>query len=155
MDNIKSINFFNEKEKFKKDINILNLTVLGTILIMLLLDTIKIYKLNDLELYVNEGKKAVDSLDNVNITNSNGLHIKKVNNIIQLIQNNNIENIEIDNNILKVKGKVNNSQEIKHYIKLLQNIEDLKIEPNINSINREDELYKFEITTHIGVNNEN
>lgn len=155
MDNIKSINFFNEKEKFKKDINILNLTVLGTILIMLLLDAIKIYKLNDLELYVNEGKKAVDSLDNVNITNSNGLHIKKVNNIIQLIQNNNIENIEIDNNILKVKGKVNNSQEIKHYIKLLQNIEDLKMEPNINSINREDELYKFEITTHIGVNNEN
>lgn len=155
MDNIKSINFFNEKEKFKKDINILNLTVLGTILIMLLLDAIKIYKLNDLELYVNEGKKAIDSLDNVNITNSNGLHIKKVNNIIQLIQNNNIENIEIDNNILKVKGKVNNSQEIKHYIKLLQNIEDLKMEPNINSINREDELYKFEITTHIGVNNEN
>ena len=155
MDNIKSINFFNEKEKFKKDINILNLTVLGTILIMLLLDAIKIYKLNDLELYVNEGKKAVDSLDNVNITNSNGLHIKKVNNIIQLIQNNNIENIEIDDNILKVKGKVNNSQEIKHYIKLLQNIEDLKMEPNINSINREDELYKFEITTHIGVNNEN
>lgn len=155
MDNIKSINFFNEKEKFKKDINILNLTVLVTILIMLLLDAIKIYKLNDLELYVNEGKKAVDSLDNVNITNSNGLHIKKVNNIIQLIQNNNIENIEIDNNILKVKGKVNNSQEIKHYIKLLQNIEDLKMEPNINSINREDELYKFEITTHIGVSNEN
>lgn len=155
MDNIKSINFFNEKEKFKKDINILNLTVLGTILIMLLLDAIKIYKLNDLELYVNEGKKAVDSLDNINITNSNGLHIKKVNNIIQLIQNNNIENIEIDNNILKVKGKVNNSQEIKHYIKLLQNIEDLKMEPNINSINREDELYKFEITTNIGVNNEN
>lgn len=155
MDNIKSINFFNEKEKFKKDINILNLTVLVTILIMLLLDAIKIYKLNDLELYVNEGKKAVDSLDNVNITNSNGLHIKKVNNIIQVIQNNNIENIEIDNNILKVKGKVNNSQEIKHYIKLLQNIEDLKMEPNINSINREDELYKFEITTHIGVSNEN
>ncbi|GAA0864448.1 hypothetical protein [Paraclostridium tenue] len=155
MDNIKSINLFNEKEKFKKDINILNLTVLVTILIMLLLDAIKIYKLNDLELYVNEGKKAVDSLDNVNITNSNGLHIKKVNNIIQLIQNNNIENIEIGNNILKVKGKVNNSQEIKHYIKLLQNIEDLKMEPNINSINREDELYKFEITTHIGVNNEN
>ena len=155
MNNIKSINFFNEKEKFKKDINILNLTVLGTILIMLLLDAIKIYKLNDLELYVNEGKKVVDSLDNVNITNSNGLHIKKVNNIIQLIQNNNIENIEIDNNILKVNGKVNNSQEIKHYIKLLQNIEDLKMEPNINSINREDELYKFEITTRIGVNNEN
>ena len=63
MDNIKSINFFNEKEKYKKDVNILNLIVLGTILIMLLLDAIKVYKLNDLEIYVNESKKAIDNLD--------------------------------------------------------------------------------------------
>ncbi|MBC6004199.1 MAG: PilN domain-containing protein [Paeniclostridium sordellii] len=154
MDNIKSINFFNEKEKYKKDVNILNLIVLGTILIMLLLDAIKVYELNDLEIYVNESKKAIDNLDGVNTTNVNGLHIKKVNNIIQLIQNDNIENIEIDNNILKLKGKVSSSQEIKYYVKLLQNIKDLKIEPNINSINREGELYKFEITARIGVKNE-
>ncbi|SCJ27254.1 Uncharacterised protein [uncultured Clostridium sp.] len=154
MDNIKSINFFNEKEKYKKDVNILNLIVLGTILIMLLLDAIKVYELNDLEIYVNEGKKAIDNLDDVNTTNVNGLHIKKVNNIIQLIQNDNIENIEIDNNILKLKGKVSSSREIKYYVKLLQNIKDLKIEPNINSINREGELYKFEITARIGVKNE-
>ena len=154
MDNIKSINFFNEKEKYKKDVNILILIVLGTILIMLLLDAIKVYELNDLEIYVNESKKAIDNLDDVNTTNVNGLHIKKVNNIIQLIQNDNIENIEIDNNILKLKGKVSSSQEIKYYVKLLQNIKDLKIEPNINSINREGELYKFEITARIGVKNE-
>ena len=154
MDNIKSINFFNEKEKYKKDVHILNLIVLGTILIMLLLDAIKVYELNDLEIYVNESKKAIDNLDDVNTTNVNRLHIKKVNNIIQLIQNDNIENIEIDNNILKLKGKVSSSQEIKYYVKLLHNIKDLKIEPNINSINREGELYKFEITARIGVKNE-
>ena len=154
MDSIKSINFFNEKEKHKKEVNILNLTILGTILIILLLDAVKIYKLNDLEIYVDESKKAIDSLDNVNITNANGLHIKKVNDIIQLIQNDNIENIEIDNKFLKIKGNVNNSQDIKYYVKLIQNIDDLKIEPNIDSISREGELYKFEITARIGVNNE-
>jgi hypothetical protein len=152
MNDIKSINFFTDDKIYKrKNINILNLILLMIILSIFTVDAVKIYKLKSLEVNINERKQG---LEDVNVTNTSGFYIEKIYNTIELVQDNRIENIEIENGILKIEGRVIDSLQIKSIVESIEGLDNITTKPNINAISREGDLYKFEITTHIGAENE-
>lgn len=153
MEDVKIINFFDEKDK-KQNINKMRLIVLSTILIVLMADAIKLYEIKDLENEVNQRKQILENNSNDIVVSADGIHIKTIYKLIEIIQDNNIKNIEIDNKILRVKGQVQDSGQIKQYLGLLQNIDSMK-EPNISSINRVNDIYEFEINADVGAKSEN
>ncbi|MEG1132352.1 MAG: hypothetical protein RSD77_08530 [Romboutsia sp.] len=153
MEDVKIINFFDEKDK-KQNINKMRLIVLSTILIVLMSDAIKLYEIKDLENEVNQRKQILENNSNDIVVNADGIHIKTIYKLIEIIQDNNIKNVEIDNQILRVKGQVQDSGQIKQYLGLIQNIDSMK-EPNISSINRVNDIYEFEINAGVGVKSEN
>ncbi|MGL5642220.1 MAG: hypothetical protein ACRDDM_08125, partial [Paraclostridium sp.] len=130
------------------------LILLSTILIVLMADATKLYEIKGLENEVNQRKQILENNSNDIVVNADGIHIKAIYRLIEIIQDNNIKNVEIDNQILRVKGQVQDSGQIKQYLGLVQNIDSMK-EPNISSINRVNDIYEFEINAGVGAKSEN
>ncbi|MEF9991430.1 MAG: hypothetical protein RR765_05000 [Peptostreptococcaceae bacterium] len=153
MENIKNINFFDDKDK-KNSINKYRIIILSTILMILIVDNMKIYEVKGLENQVFQRKQVLENTDENKVVNKDQVHIKEIYKLIQLIQDNNIQTIEIDNDKLNIKGQVQNSEQIKQYLDLLHKVDTIK-NPSISSINRINDMYEFEINASVGVKSEN
>ncbi|MEG2245843.1 MAG: hypothetical protein RSC84_00175 [Peptostreptococcaceae bacterium] len=153
MENVKNINFFDDKDK-KNSINKYRIIILSIILMILIVDNMKIYEVKGLENQVFQRKQVLENTDENKVVNKDEVHIKEIYKLIQLIQDNNIQTIEIDNDKLNIKGQVQNSEQIKQYLALLHKIDTIK-KPSISSINRINDMYEFEINASVGDKGEN
>ncbi|MFR4765880.1 MAG: PilN domain-containing protein [Paraclostridium sordellii] len=96
----------------------------------------------------------LNTAQEISYIGNNNLKIKKESyRIMDLIKHVNILTLEIDDGKLKIKGQAQDSSQIKYFTNEMKQIKNLK-NCNIESINQEGDIYKFDMSATIGGNDE-
>ena len=110
-------------------------------------------KVNKQENEINERKDKLNTAQEISYIGNNNLKIKESYRIMDLIKHVNILTLEIDDGKLKIKGQAQDSNQIKYFTNQMKQIKNLK-NCNIESINQEGDIYKFDMSSTIGGNDE-
>lgn len=152
MRNSNSINFFEEKNSSK--LNIINIISTVLIVIVIIVNFLKVYEVNKLEDEVNQSKENISLEKEDELVKTNGVEVSELKKSIELILDNNINDIEFKNNKIKLIGVSPEINKVNNYVEILKSNNSVK-NCNINSINRQNEVYQFEIDAYIGEINNN
>ncbi|CEO27104.1 PilN domain-containing protein [Paraclostridium sordellii] len=152
MDYIKILNFFDEKD-YKRKLTIFQLTSIIIIFTVIIVNFNLWMKVNKQENEINERKDKLNTAQEISYIGNNNLKIKESYRIMDLIKHVNILTLEIDDGKLKIKGQTQDSNQIKYFTNEMKQIKNLK-NCNIESINQEGDIYKFDMSATIGGNDE-
>ncbi|CEN91861.1 Fimbrial assembly protein (PilN) [[Clostridium] sordellii] len=152
MDYIKILNFFDEKDD-KRKLTIFQLTSIIIIFTVIIVNFNLWMKVNKQENEINERKDKLNTAQEISYIGNNNLKIKESYRIMDLIKHVNILTLEIDDGKLKIKGQAQDSNQIKYFTNEMKQIKNLK-NCNIESINQEGDIYKFDMSSTIGGNDE-
>lgn len=152
MDYIKILNFFDEKD-YKRKLTIFHLTSIIIIFTVIIFNFNLWMKVNKQENEINERKDKLNIAQEISYIDNNNLKIKESYRIMDLIKHVNILTLEIDDGKLKIKGQAQDLNQIKYFTNEMKQIKNLK-NCNIESINQEGDIYKFDMSATIGGNDE-
>ncbi|CEQ04991.1 Uncharacterised protein [[Clostridium] sordellii] len=152
MDYIKILNFFEEKE-YKRKLTIFQLTSIIIIFTVLIVNFNLWMKVNKQENEINERKDKLNAAQEISYIGNNNLKIREAYRIIDLVKNVNILTLEIYDGKLKIKGQAQDSNQIKYFTNEMKRIKNLK-NCNVESINQEGDIYKFDMSATIGGDDE-
>lgn len=150
--NSNSINFFEETNRSK--LNVINIMIIVSIGIVIIVNFLKVYEVNKLEGEVNIMKENISLEKESDLVKSNEVGINELKKSIELILDNNISDIEFKDKKIKLIGFSPEVNEVNNYVEIVKSINSVK-KCNINSINRQNEVYQFEIDAYIGDINNN
>lgn len=152
MNRQKLYNFFEDDQKFyNKELSKSQIFLVLLISFFVIFNINKFNKIKSLEMEVCQRKNQLNSCDkqvNYNLGNISS----KISKILYSI--NDVNQIEINNNKIKIKGQTNDSSNIQKYVNTISRLES-KFQPNIDLINKKDNNYEFQISTLLGDDNEN
>ena len=152
MNRQKLYNFFEDDQKFyNKELSKSQIFLVLLISFFVIFNINKFNKIKSLEMEVCQRKNQLNSCDkqvNYNLGNISS----KISKILYSI--NDVNQIEINNNKIKIKGQTNDSSNIQKYVNTISRLES-KFQTNIDLINKKDNNYEFQISTLLGDDNEN